>query len=233
MPRKSRVTLLREATGRVHAIATQSTTEDSKEIFTPSKTLRDVFESRRSAVPSRGTFLKEVNDYIQKQKHLSNPFLNDGLIKQHLRKTDIDNLKAIFDIFDESNHGTLSVSNLHEALNFLNIKVDQEQINKFLSDNSLLNQFKYEFKIFLFLVIEFQRHSYDKIGEISQGFKSFDIKKRGKFDLEDMKMLNKKYSVGLSNQELEDMISLADTDGDGCVNYDEFEKLMRKTDLFS
>ena len=233
MPRKSRVTLLQEATGRADAIATKSATEDPKEIFTPSKTLRDVFESRRSTITSRETFLKEVNDYIQKQKHLSNPFLNDGLIKQHLSKTDIDNLKAIFDIFDESNHGTLSLSKLHEALNFLSIIVDQEQINKFLSENSVANQFKYEFKIFLFLVIEFQRHSDDIIGEISQRFKSFDIKKRGKFDLEDMKKLNKKYSVGLTNQELEDMISLADVDGDGCVNYDEFEKLMRKTDLFS
>ena len=233
MPRKGRVTLLREATGRAHAIATKLTTEDSKEIFTPSKTLRDVFESRRSSVASREIFLKEVNDYIQKQKHSSNPFLNNDLIKQHLRKTDIDNLKAIFDIFDESSHGTLSVSNLHEALNFLDIKVDQEQINKFLSNNSVTNQFKYEFKIFLCLVIEFQHHSYDKIGEISQGFKSFDIRKRGKFDLEDMKKLNKKYSIGLTNQELEDMISLADTDGDGCINYDEFEKVMCKTDIFS
>lgn len=74
MPRKGRVTLLREATGRAHAIATKLTTEDSKEIFTPSKTLRDVFESRRSSVASREIFLKEVNDYIQKQKHSSNPF---------------------------------------------------------------------------------------------------------------------------------------------------------------
>lgn len=69
MPRKSRVTLLQEATGRVDAIATKSATEDPKEIFTPSKTLRDVFESRRSTITSRETFLKEVNDYIQKQKH--------------------------------------------------------------------------------------------------------------------------------------------------------------------
>lgn len=45
MPRKSRVTLLQEATGRADAIATKSATEDPKEIFTPSKTLTDVFES--------------------------------------------------------------------------------------------------------------------------------------------------------------------------------------------
>ena len=59
-----------------------------------------------------------------------------------------------------------------------------------------------------------------------------DLEKRGRVSLEDLKGICDKLRLDFTDGELTDMITAADTNGDGFVDLNEFIAVMRKTHLF-
>merc|ERR1712064_45874 len=72
----------------------------------------------------------------------------------------------------------------------------------------------------------------DPIEEINKAFKLFDDDNTGKATFKNLKRVAKELGERLTDEELQEMIDEADRDGDGEVNNDEFQRIMKKTNLF-
>ena len=84
---------------------------------------------------------------------------------------------------------------------------------------------------------EFNAKSYEKNGltedevmEIKEAFDLFlgDDEKADKIELKHLKRVAKELNENMSEDELNEMITRADTDRDGKVSFDEFYKIMTK-----
>merc|ERR550537_292941 len=72
----------------------------------------------------------------------------------------------------------------------------------------------------------------DPIEEIDKAFKLFDDDQTERVTFKNLKRVAKELGERLTDEELQEMIDEADRDGDGEVNNDEFQRIMKKTNLF-
>merc|ERR1712107_677727 len=72
----------------------------------------------------------------------------------------------------------------------------------------------------------------DPIEEINKAFKLFDDDNTGKVTFKNLKRVAKELGERLTDEDLQEMIDEADRDGDGEVNNEEFQRIMKKTNLF-
>merc|ERR1719240_2309166 len=70
------------------------------------------------------------------------------------------------------------------------------------------------------------------VEEINKAFKLFYDDNPGKVTFKNLKREAKELGERLTDEELQEMIDEADRDGDGEVNNDEFQRIMKKTNLF-
>lgn len=68
--------------------------------------------------------------------------------------------------------------------------------------------------------------------EISKVFNLFDIDKTGKISLENLKSIARELDEALTEEELLEMITEADQDGDQLIDKNEFQNIMKKTSLY-
>jgi centrin-1 len=86
---------------------------------------------------------------------------------------------------------------------------------------------------FLQIVSSCQGDAFDFHEEITRGFSLMDKDKDGFISMQDLKTLCKEMDITLKDEELDDMIYEADSDGDGKVSKEEFVKMMLRTCLYS
>uniref|UniRef100_A0A8C2V8U8 Centrin-4-like n=1 Tax=Chinchilla lanigera TaxID=34839 RepID=A0A8C2V8U8_CHILA len=69
----------------------------------------------------------------------------------------------------------------------------------------------------------------DEKEEILKAFKLFDDDNTGSITLNNIKRVAKELGENLTDNELQEMLSEADSDGDGAINEEEFLRIMKKT----
>jgi len=72
----------------------------------------------------------------------------------------------------------------------------------------------------------------DSKEEILKAFRLFDDDETGKISFRNLKRVAKELGENMTDDELQEMIDIADRDGDGEVNQDEFLRIMQKTNLY-
>uniref|UniRef100_A0A286XIS0 EF-hand domain-containing protein n=1 Tax=Cavia porcellus TaxID=10141 RepID=A0A286XIS0_CAVPO len=72
----------------------------------------------------------------------------------------------------------------------------------------------------------------DEKEEILKAFKLFDDDNTGSITLNNIKRVAKELGENLTDNELQEMLSEADFDGDGAINEEEFLRIMKKTTLY-
>jgi len=72
----------------------------------------------------------------------------------------------------------------------------------------------------------------DSKDEIMKAFRLFDRNSQGKITFENLQQIAAELGEGLNDEEVQEMITEADLDGDGVVNQDEFFRIMKKTSLY-
>jgi len=66
--------------------------------------------------------------------------------------------------------------------------------------------------------------------ELIKVFKMLDIKGKGHIGVKELQRVTQSVGQKLSKKEIRKMISIADSDGDGKVSFDEFKQIMKKQD---
>jgi len=125
----------------------------------------------------------------------------------------------------QSGNGSISVSELRAAVESLGHTVTDEELRAMIEEVDGDASGAIEFPEFLALMA-FRLMLTDNEDEILEAFKIFDKDGNGKLSAEELKSVLTSLGEKLSPQECDEIIRLADTDGDGQIAYREFVKFL-------
>jgi len=144
-------------------------------------------------------------------------------VAQQIPENEIVNLKQLFVKMDTNGNGSLSFDEFKESFEefqknaiYIRKKLDSESIEKLFqsidaNDNGVIDYSE-------FLAVFAENHLYKTEKYLRMAFEKFDLDKNGKINAEELrKILGGGSLVALSK--IETIISQADTDGDGELDY--------------
>lgn len=126
---------------------------------------------------------------------------------------------------------SVEIPELKLAMRALGFEPKKEEIRKIMSVMDKGNTGKLTFDQFLVVM----GRKYEEKGtreEIMKAFSLFDADNTGRITFENLKQVANELGEPIDDQELREMISEADRDGDGGVDREEFFRIMRKTCLY-
>lgn len=190
---------------------------------------KDIMEQVRQN--RRESFLSAIQEKVKSREAKSSTAAID-LHEADLSQQYLQDLGLIYHRYADEVTKTLSLPDLLRLLQDLHFNVTESSLRQLLEKNHMINPKSFDMKDFMFFVAKlgFARSlSY----ELDLGFKNFDLLGTGRVTLEDLRNLNEISGLGLTEQELMDMLCVADKNGDGEVDFAEFSEVMRKTPMFS
>merc|ERR1711862_72609 len=120
--------------------------------------------------------------------------------------------------------GSIDTKELKVAMRALGFEPKQEEINKMIGDVDDDGSGTIEYPEFLKMMTF----------KILKAFKLFtgEDKWNPRINFKNLQRVAKELGERMTDEELQEMINEADTDGDGEVNEEEFLRIMKKTNLF-
>ena len=142
-----------------------------------------------------------------------------------LTKEMIAEFKEVFSIFDENGDGGIKLKDVKNVLVCLGQKPSNKELEEMLHEMDIDGNGLIQFSEFLILVEKKmkQANDSDKHGEV---FKLFDKDGRGFISARDLEYVMINLGEKLTSDELEEMVNMADTTGDGHITYTEFVTMM-------
>lgn len=136
--------------------------------------------------------------------------------------TQEEEVEQVFNKFDTNGDGKISLTELSAVLNVLGSATAMEEVASIMSELDVdgdgfidLNEFK-----------AFHCCGGDKNKELKEAFDLYDQDKNGKISATELHAVMKSLGEKCSLKDCGRMISNVDVDGDGCVNFEEFKKMM-------
>jgi centrin-1 len=148
-----------------------------------------------------------------------------------LTEEQIGQITQAFELFDTDGSGTIETQELKIAMRALGFEPKQEEIDKMVRDVDDDGSGSVDFPEFLDMMAH-KLLNRNPVEEINKAFKLFDDDNTGRVTFKNLKRVAKELGERLTDEELQEMIDEADRDGDGEVNNDEFQRIMKKTNLF-
>ncbi|GAB6029229.1 Centrin-1 [Chamberlinius hualienensis] len=168
---------------------------------------------------------------------MSNNYAKSGGPKKKMSlKPDIteeqkSDIKAAFDIFDLEGKGVIQTKDLKVAMRSLGFEPKKEEVKKIISkiDAKQTGLIKYEDFLNLISNKMVEKGASE---EILKAFCLFDDDQTGKISFKNLKRVSEQLGENLTEEELQEMITEADKDGDGEISKEEFLRIMKKTSLY-
>ncbi|WZZ10983.1 hypothetical protein YC2023_096904 [Brassica napus] len=137
-----------------------------------------------------------------------------------------EELKKVFDQFDSNGDGKISVAELGGVLKAMGTSYTETELNRVLEDidadrDGYIN------------VDEFSTlcRSSSTASEIRDAFDLYDQDKNGLISASELHQVLNRLGMSCSAEECTRMIGPVDADGDGNVNFEEFQKMMTSSSL--
>lgn len=151
------------------------------------------------------------------------------------QKTDI---REAFDLFDTEATGTIDTRDLKVAIRALGFEPKKEEIKRMIADvaagadrDATAGTGRLAYADFQQLMAQ-KMSEKDSTEEIMKAFRLFDDDETGAISFRNLKRVARELGENLSDDELREMLSEADLDGDGQVDQSEFLRIMKKTCLY-
>ncbi|EOA18840.1 hypothetical protein CARUB_v10007462mg [Capsella rubella] len=144
----------------------------------------------------------------------------------------MDDIRKVFQRFDKNGDGKISVDELKEVIRALSPSASPEETV------TMMKQFDLDGNGFIDLdefVALFQigiggggggGNNRNDVSDLKEAFELYDLDGNGRISAKELHSVMKNLGEKCSVQDCKKMISKVDTDGDGCVNFDEFKKMM-------
>ncbi|KAL5254892.1 hypothetical protein ACHWQZ_G014364 [Mnemiopsis leidyi] len=159
---------------------------------------------------------------------------------EYFSEKQLSQFRELFESFDKNGDGDISADELKCVLKSLGEKVKTRYCKNMIKMYDKNRTKRMEFKEFLDMMANvFQYHLSHPEGQsntnaadvatnrrLEELFDSLDVDESGFIDAEEIIKLTEKLGEKMSLEEVKELISQVDKDGDGRVNKDEFKRLM-------
>lgn len=154
--------------------------------------------------------------------------LNDSSEKSAINQKLRNQVVQMFNKFDTNGDGKISISDLGSILNMLGSKTSPEEVKKIMTEIDSDGDGFIDLKEFeAFYLAGAGKDTNDQ--ELRDAFALYDKDKNGKISANELHSVLKSLGEKCSVKDCRKMISSVDVDGDGCVNFEEFKKMMAGT----
>ncbi|KAJ8917694.1 hypothetical protein NQ315_005141 [Exocentrus adspersus] len=153
-------------------------------------------------------------------------------IKKEFTQKELEDLRTAFDLLDRNQDGRVTPGELKIMLNNLGIEIKDDKAEEIIrtashSGNELIDE-----NDFLSFVKQIQQlvpslgEDEDMTRDLMAAFKVFDLDGDGFITREELKIAMEMIGEEITEEQLTQVIVMADTDHDGKINYEEFVKLL-------
>jgi calmodulin len=138
---------------------------------------------------------------------------------------EIAELKEAFEIFDKNSDGALSATEIGAVLSRLGSDFNLEQIKKIIAKIDTDGNGEIDFDEFLKMMKQKnKRTTYED--DLKEAFRVFDQDGDGTITGAEIQRVFKALGEDIDKVEIDLMISIVDTDGNGEVDFEEFKQMM-------
>lgn len=138
-----------------------------------------------------------------------------------LTRAQVQEFKEAFDIFDVDGGGTITCEELSDVLRSLGQKPSKERLDAMVGEMDADGDGAIDFAEFLTMMLR-RMNEGDPEQELRDVFAVFDKDQSGTINAEELRSVMRIVGEKMTDAEIEDAIRLADTTGDGEVDYEEF-----------
>ncbi|XP_078182254.1 calmodulin-6-like [Carex rostrata] len=144
---------------------------------------------------------------------------------EHLTQDQITEFKDAFSLFDKDADGTITTKELGTVMRNLGQNPTEAELQEMINEVDADNSGTIDFKEFLGLMAHKLRDK-ESEQELREAFRVFDKDQNGFISAAELRHVMTNLGEKLSDEEVQEMVQEADTDGDGQINYEEFVKVM-------
>ena len=169
------------------------------------------------------------NKKAQKVESKASEFNAKSYEKNGLTEDEVMEIKEAFDLFDNDKSGEIDTDELKQALSNLGIDAKNQTLQNMINDIDKNQSGTIDFDEFIDMMTA-KMSDKDTREDLKKVFDLFlgDDEKADKIELKHLKRVAKELNENMSEDELNEMITRADTDRDGKVSFDEFYNIMTK-----
>ncbi|KAL3634483.1 Calmodulin-3 [Castilleja foliolosa] len=142
-----------------------------------------------------------------------------------LNEEQIVQFQEAFSLFDKDGDGCITIEELGRVIRSLDQNPSEEELQDMINEVDSDGNGTIEFAEFLNLMANKIKES-DAEEELKEAFKVFDKDQNGYISATELRHVMIHLGEKLTDEEVAHMISEADLDGDGQINFDEFVRIM-------
>ena len=136
-------------------------------------------------------------------------------------------IKEAFDLFDTDGSGNIDSKELKVAMRALGFEPKREEIKKLISEVDKDGTGVIDFPEFLDMMTA-RMSDKDTREDISKVFRLFDDDCTGTITLRNLRRVARELGETMTDEELQEMVDRADSNGDSAVTMDDFYNIMTK-----
>ncbi|KAI0986361.1 hypothetical protein GJ496_004882 [Pomphorhynchus laevis] len=140
--------------------------------------------------------------------------------------------KEAFSVFDKNNDGNISAGELHKVMRALGIKKSKKQVKELVKKLDKNRNGVIDYDEFInFLGEHFNEQtpmtpSDDVDTFLSRMFSAFDLNGDGYINIGELRKVMRQVNLQVTNDDLKEMILVADKDGNGKIDFAEFKQML-------
>jgi calmodulin len=144
---------------------------------------------------------------------------------ENLSESQIAEFKEAFALFDKDGDGLITTEDVGTVMRSLGLNPSATELRDMVNEVDVDQNGSIDFKEFLDMMTR-KGKSHDPEQELRDAFAVFDRDGTGTISREELRHVMKSIGEQLTEAEIDEMIKLADKDGDGAIDYTEFASIM-------
>ncbi|KAL2016602.1 hypothetical protein VTK56DRAFT_3259 [Thermocarpiscus australiensis] len=133
--------------------------------------------------------------------------------------------KEVFEVFDRDGSGVITADELGHVMRELGLHPSNRELQDLINEADVSGDGALSFDEFL-AVMSHSARELDTEQELLNAFRVFDQDGSGSISSEELRSVLESLGEDLTEDEVSEMIKLADRDGDGHIDYCEFASIM-------
>ncbi|KAL3450053.1 hypothetical protein BJX65DRAFT_271273 [Aspergillus insuetus] len=144
---------------------------------------------------------------------------------EHLTQDQIAQFKEVFAVFDKDGTGDITADELGEVMRSLGQNPTDTELQDIIDELDVDRTGTIDFDEFLILMSRKVKDS-DPEAELREAFAVFDQDKSGTISADELRRVLRSIGDDVSDADVDEMLRMADVNGDGSIDYEEFVRLM-------